>query len=52
MQKLGKSMTLSQVQDMIAQHDQTGDKVLNYKEFKNVCFGGKEIEETDFPTNQ
>lgn len=52
MQKMGKEISLQEVQEMIKQHDQTGDNVLNYEEFKAVFFGGKEIEEQDggFPT--
>ena len=53
MQKLGKEISLREVQQMIDQHDMTGDKKLNYNEFKNVFFGGKEVEETEgFPANQ
>ena len=49
MQKLGKQMTLTEVEQMIDQHDQTGDKKLSYLEFKSIFFGGKEIEDQAVP---
>ena len=49
MQKLGKQMSLTEVEQMIDQHDQTGDKKLSYQEFKNIFFGGKEIEDQAMP---
>ena len=47
MQKLGKEINRKEVHDMIAQHDRTGDGMLNFQEFKAIFFGGKEIEDGD-----
>lgn len=40
-------MSLTEVNKMIQQHDQTGDSALSYKEFKAVFFDGKELEDTE-----
>ena len=42
MQKLGKEMDPAEVHQMIKQHDQTGDGCLNFDEFKNIFFDGKD----------
>ena len=47
MQKLGKEMNLNEVETIISKHDVTGDKVLNYDEFRKVFFQDKEIEDLD-----
>lgn len=47
MQKLGKEMSLQEVESMISQHDIAGDKVLNYDEFRRVFFTDQEIAELD-----
>ena len=45
MQKLGKEIQRKEVHEMIAQHDRTGDGMLNFQEFKAIFFGGKEIDD-------
>ena len=45
MQKLGREISREEVHQMIQQHDQTGDGCLNFNEFKNIFFEGKEIED-------
>ena len=42
MQKLGKEIDAEEVRQMIIKHDQTGDGCLNFEEFKNIFFEGKE----------
>lgn len=38
MQKLGKQISQEEVDEMINSHDQTGDRMLNFAEFKNIFF--------------
>ena len=47
MQKLGKDMSLAQVEQMIKTHDETNDNRLSLQEFKHIFFDGKEIEEQE-----
>ena len=42
MQKLGQNLSQQEVQGMVAQHDITGDGMLNFDEFKAIFFGGRE----------
>ena len=38
MQKLGKQVNQAEVQEIIAQHDKTGDGMLNFAEYKAIFF--------------
>jgi len=38
---------MTEVNKMIQQHDQTGDNALSYKEFKDIFFDGKELEQSE-----
>jgi len=47
MQKLGRQITKQEIQQIISRHDLNGDGILDYEEFKNMFFDGKELEDEE-----
>jgi len=49
MQKLGRQVPMSEIEEIIQKHDTTKDGCLSFDEFKAIFFEGQEPQEVDQP---